>query len=89
MLIEFIAEARKEIAERRARGVESLIASSANHDLIRGEIRGLDGALGILSEVLERYADPEQDLPEAVTGGSITVRSFKPIGNATRTRGRA
>lgn len=88
MLIEFVAEARKEIAEKRAALAEDLIRSSADHDLVRGQVRGLDSALTILSETLARYNDPEQDLPEAATG-KVTTPSYRPLGSRTVTRGRA
>lgn len=88
MLIDFIAEARKEIAERRSRAVDALIGSSLNHEIVRGQIQGLDAAADVLSEILKRYTDPEQDLPEAVTG-KITSPSYRPLGSRTVTRGRA
>lgn len=88
MLIDYIAELKAALAERRLLEVNGLIAINGNHEFTRGQIHGLDRALSIIDEVLGRYTNPEDDLPEAVVGTHVTPR-FRPISSATKARGRA
>lgn len=77
MIVDYYTQVKAEIAERRDAEIKTLLATSgsANHDVIRGTIAGLDRAVAILDEVLAQFSSPEDEAPTSISITSGTKPS--------------